>query len=192
MTKLHLGSGEHIFTGWDNLDLMEREGIIHCDLTKPLPYETNSVNFIFTEHFIEHLDEVDGFNLLVECFRVMKPGGKIRITCPDLRKYVEAYLNWNPANYSDGELFTSGTNFLNFATLGEAVSGLRYLSPIQTSHNHGHKYYYDEADLTSKLKDAGFINPVSCQYHQSTSPELAGLEQRLPMKDLSMEAAKPG
>jgi len=190
--KLHLGSGGHVFAGWDNLDLGNYEGVIHCDLTKPLPYEDNSVDFVFSEHFIEHLDEVDGFNLFVECCRVMKPGGRIRITCPDLRKYVEAYLNWDPKNYSDGKLFTSGTNFLNFATLGEAVSGLKYLSPIKASRNQGHRYYYDEADMASKMKAAGFVNPVSCQYHQSTTPELAGLEQRLPMKDLSMEAAKPG
>ena len=175
--------------GWNNLDLRPRNGVIACDLTKPLPYPDNSVSYVFSEHFIEHLDEVDGFHLIKESYRVMAPGGVIRIACPDLRKYVEAYLNWDPSDL-DGNKFSSGANFLNFAILGEAKNGIRYMSRIGNSRDHGHLYYYDEPELAKKLIAAGFINPIRCQYHQSDTLELQQLEKRLPMRDMILEATK--
>jgi len=191
MKKLHLGSGGHVIHGWDNLDLKTSPGVIRCDLTKPLPYPDASVSYIFSEHFIEHIDEVDGFNLLKQCYRVLAPGGKVRIACPDLRQYVEAYLNWDPASL-DGKSFSSGTNYLNYAILGEAKKGLRYLSPIARSTDHGHRYYYDEPELALKLQMAGFVNPVRCQFHQSETLELRGLEKRAPKRDMIIEATKNG
>ena len=71
MKKLHLGCGFQILKGWDNIDNVPRtKGIIIHDLTKPLSYAENSVDFIFNEHFIEHLTDGEGFNFLKECFRV--------------------------------------------------------------------------------------------------------------------------
>ncbi len=58
--KLHLGSGTNLIKGWENLDLEPRKGAILCDLSKPLPYKTDSVDKIFTEHVIEHLEKKDG------------------------------------------------------------------------------------------------------------------------------------
>jgi predicted SAM-dependent methyltransferase len=189
MKKLHLGSGGHLIHGWDNLDLLPKNGIIRCDLTKPLPYGNGSASFVFTEHFIEHLDEVDGYNLLRECYRVLAPGGRIRITCPDLKQYVEAYLHWDP-NSLDGKSFTSGVNFLNYAILGEAKQGLKYQSPVKHSTDHGHRYYYDEKELSDKLTRLGFVEIVRCKHMQSDSPELRSLEKRAPTRDMVIEATK--
>lgn len=190
MKKLHLGCGDRILSGWDNLDL-HGNNVIQCDLRRPLPYATNSVSHVFSEHVIEHLDEVDGFNMLKEAYRVLIPGGHIRISCPDLAQYVDAYLNWNQASKSsDGNQFTSGVNYLNYATLGEAMAGLRYLSPVGQSTNHGHKYYYDENELRRKLETAGFQNIRRCKIRESDIPELKGLEWRPIMKDIAMEATK--
>jgi len=191
MKKLHLGSGSHALPGWDNLDMKASSGIIRCDLTKPLPYPDSSVSYIFSEHFIEHLDEVDGFNLLKQCYRVMVPGGRVRIACPDLRQYVEAYLNWNPTP-QEKKNFSSGANYLNYAMLGEAKKGINYLSGIRQSTDHGHLYYYDEPELAAKLQRAGFINPIRCEYHQSKTIELQRLERRAPTRDMIVEATKDG
>src|SRR5688572_30010076 len=120
MKKLHLGSGGNIFPNWDNLDLNGAGGATVCDLSQPLAYPDGSVSHIYSEHFIEHLDEVDGFNLMKECYRVLAPGGKLRFSCPDLQQYVELFLDWDSASAEDKKLFGSGANFLNYAILGEA------------------------------------------------------------------------
>lgn len=188
MKKLNLGSGEHVIDGWDNLDLVSPA--IICDLTKPLPYADASVSHIFSEHFIEHLDEVDGFLLMKECCRVLISGGKLRFCCPDLRQYVDAYLDWSKDSKPDKEQFTNGVNFINFAILGEAKNGLKYLSPIDTSRDEGHKYYYDEDELRRKLTAAGFCNVIRCEWKKSNIPEFQNLEWRKPMRDLIVEATK--
>lgn len=90
--KLHLGSGENIIDGWDNIDIEEAPNTIKHDLIKELPYEDKSVEKIFTEHVIEHFQKEDGQYLLTECHRVLKPGGSIRIGWPSLELLIKAYL----------------------------------------------------------------------------------------------------
>ncbi|RJR08391.1 methyltransferase domain-containing protein [Candidatus Parcubacteria bacterium] len=189
MIKLNLGSGGHRLAGWANLDI-SNTAEIRCDLRGPLPYNTETVSYIFSEHFIEHLDEVDGFKLFKECYRVLVPGGKLRISCPDLEQYVKAYLNWKNEARADSKMFNSGTNYLNYAILGEALNGIKYLSPITTSCDHGHKYYYDFDELSTKLQKVGFKDVERCQWKVSTTPQLANLEYRQPLRDLIVEATK--
>ena len=55
----------------------------------PLPYNDDSLDFIFSEHFLVHLFLDEAMSLLRECYRVLKPYGVIR-TCvsdADLRTY---------------------------------------------------------------------------------------------------------
>jgi predicted SAM-dependent methyltransferase len=55
----------------------------------PLPYRDDSLDFIFSEHFLVHLFLDEAMSLIRECYRVLKPYGVIR-TCvsdADLRTY---------------------------------------------------------------------------------------------------------
>lgn len=54
-----------------------------------LPLEDNSIDFIFSEHFFEHLFFDEAAALFKECYRVLKPNGVIRVVVPDadLRVY---------------------------------------------------------------------------------------------------------
>jgi len=87
-TKLNLGGGRKWeMPGWDNLE--------HCqgydlDLNLLSPYESNSVEKIFTSHCLEHLEFRTVAALLVECHRVLKPGGMIRVICPNVEKMLDA------------------------------------------------------------------------------------------------------
>lgn len=53
------------------------------DLRKPLPLSDNSVSRILTEDFVEHIRSEETARLLVECHRILKPGGHLRMACPD-------------------------------------------------------------------------------------------------------------
>ena len=54
-----------------------------------LPFNNDSINFIFSEHFLEHLFFDESLSLLRECYRILKPFGVIRTSVPDadLRTY---------------------------------------------------------------------------------------------------------
>ena len=54
-----------------------------------LEFEDNTFDFIFSEHFLEHLFLDEAIDLLKECHRILKPNGVVRIVVPDadLRTY---------------------------------------------------------------------------------------------------------
>ncbi|MCD8350256.1 MAG: methyltransferase domain-containing protein [Planctomycetaceae bacterium] len=85
MKKVNLACGTIVLDGWDNLDYEQRvDGVINCDLTKRLPYETGSVGEILTSHFLEHLKlRTQAVPFLAECARVLQPGGLLSIIVPD-------------------------------------------------------------------------------------------------------------
>jgi predicted SAM-dependent methyltransferase len=63
------------------------------DLRCELPLADNTTRLIFTEHVLEHLDyDRDLAFVMSEFYRVLKPGGAVRIIVPDLEKYCRAYV----------------------------------------------------------------------------------------------------
>jgi predicted SAM-dependent methyltransferase len=97
--SLNLGAGFHRRDGWTPIDLMvDPPGGIRWDVRWGLPFETGSVRRIHCEHFVEHLrlaDEV--MPALAECFRVLEPGGELRIIVPDAARYIHAYARGDAA-----------------------------------------------------------------------------------------------
>ena len=77
--RLHLGCGPHKLPGWENHDA-------DIDLRKRLPYADGSVEFIFTEHVVEHLKIREAWNFFEECRRILKVGGVVRTTVPSIVK----------------------------------------------------------------------------------------------------------
>jgi SAM-dependent methyltransferase len=66
------------------LDIANCEGvdIVHDLTVFPYPIEDESVDAIHTSHFIEHLDGFERMKFFDECYRILKPGGKIRAIHP--------------------------------------------------------------------------------------------------------------
>lgn len=52
------------------------------DVRDGLPFPDESVENIFSSHFIEHLNEDEATDFLHEMFRVLQPKGLIDIWCP--------------------------------------------------------------------------------------------------------------
>src|SRR5687768_11548268 len=90
--KLHLGCGGNILGGWLNADLEPNSpDIARIDVTQRLPFEDTCFDYVFSEHLIEHLSYPQGLQLLSESHRVMRPGGRVRISTPDLAFLVGLY-----------------------------------------------------------------------------------------------------
>ena len=95
--KLHLGCGNKRFEGYINIDWRKTGATdLVCDI-RNLPYNDNSVDLIETYHIIEHLPRRELPKALREWRRVLIPGGKLIIECPDFDKNLQDYLkNINP------------------------------------------------------------------------------------------------
>lgn len=63
-----------------------------------------SFDFVRSQHTLEHLTWEDGAQALANCAKLLKPGGIILITTPDLRIHVERYLKNDYATWSPGWL----------------------------------------------------------------------------------------
>ena len=78
--KLQIGTSDSVRAGWLNTDLIPaRRDVIYMDATAPFPFSDNTFDYICSEHMIEHIGYEAGFFMLGECFRVLRPGGTIRI-----------------------------------------------------------------------------------------------------------------
>ena len=61
--KLHIGCGPVLLEGWINVDIAPYPGIdAQLDVTGGIPYR--DLEFVFAEHFIEHLSYDDGARFL--------------------------------------------------------------------------------------------------------------------------------
>ena len=96
MKNLNLGCGYNyvVSSEWTNLDFISTgEGVMAHNLLSGIPFESESFDLVYHSHLLEHFTKEDGEKLIAECFRVLRPGGILRIAVPDLESIVKNYLN---------------------------------------------------------------------------------------------------
>jgi predicted SAM-dependent methyltransferase len=167
--RLQFGTGNKPLPGWLNSDLVT--GDIFLDLTRRFPLPSSSFAFAFGEHVIEHLYERQTVALLRELHRILRPGGVLRVTTPDLRKLIALYEDRNPVIPRD--------KYGSF--LSEHSGGRPYEGPAPLFNDcmrlWGHRYIFDEEDLTSKLRAADFTSVVRREPGESPHEALRGVER---------------
>lgn len=92
LKALQLGCGMNRLPGWLNTDVEPDYGVTFLDVTQPIPAPENSFDFIFAEHLIENFGPEKLKKVLRECFRILKPGGILRLTfyCADALRTMSA------------------------------------------------------------------------------------------------------
>jgi predicted SAM-dependent methyltransferase len=93
MKLLNIGCGHTYHPDWINLDLYRSEFVKYYDIRNKLPFVDNSVDTIYHSHVLEHLNKADGKKFIADCYRVLKPGGIIRVVIPDLEQICLEYLS---------------------------------------------------------------------------------------------------
>ncbi|MDD5558628.1 class I SAM-dependent methyltransferase [Candidatus Methylomirabilis sp.] len=74
------------------LKVLDTFDIRECDLERdPFPFETESLDIVFSKSVIEHVANADNF--LKETYRILKPGGLAILMTPDWR--TQAHLFWD-------------------------------------------------------------------------------------------------
>ena len=137
---LNLGGGGNCLEGCLTADITPRADI-YVDITKKLPFDDNSIDCIFCEESIEHIKLDNAIFLLKECYRILKQGGFMRITTPNLDWFAENSIQSVDYCHQINEIF----------------------------YNHDHKYLYTTKTLRYFVEQTGFVNIVQSSYKDSNS-----------------------
>src|SRR4051812_26231586 len=93
MTYLNLGCGSRYHRDWIHIDIEPStpHGIAY-DLSEGIPQPDNSCDVVYHSHVLEHIRRQHAGPFIAECYRVLKPGGVIRVVVPDLERITRTYL----------------------------------------------------------------------------------------------------
>jgi predicted SAM-dependent methyltransferase len=67
--------------------------VIQCNFLNGIPFESNRFDLVYHSHVLEHFSKADGEKFIAECYRILKPGGVIRIALPNLEVIAKEYLS---------------------------------------------------------------------------------------------------
>jgi predicted SAM-dependent methyltransferase len=167
---VNLASGVRRLSGWVNVD---------ASLEADLPFSDESVELLFCEHFLDHLEYPAGArSFLSECLRVLKAGGRARFVLHDALELCRAYA------MRDVTYFERGGEMA--PTLAEAVNKLfRY--------NGFHQFLYDFETLERMLCQVGFIEIVRSDYGVGCDPRLVqdSPDASRPVLSMYVECIRP-
>jgi predicted SAM-dependent methyltransferase len=89
---LNVGCGSKFHKDWVNVDMTsDSKHVIAVNLINGIPYPDNSFEVVYHSQVLEHIPREKAQNFIKECYRVLKPGGIIRIVVPDLENIVDEY-----------------------------------------------------------------------------------------------------
>lgn len=170
--KLQLGAGRSRLPGWLNTDIEPGERAAFLDATQRFPFDDGTLNYIFSEHVIEHLTYDEGKAMVAEAYRVLAPGGKMRVSTPNMARFIELF-DKNPSE--EAKAYIDGKRYWHeWPREGNPAT---IILNLQMS-SWGHKFMYDVETLGGILTAAGFRNVKEFEENISSDPHLSNLEER--------------
>jgi predicted SAM-dependent methyltransferase len=92
---LNLGCGSFVHEEWINVDFVSSNPLVFAhNLLEGIPLPDNDFDAVYHSHVLEHFSRSGALPFLYECFRVLKPGGILRVVIPDLESIAREYLQW--------------------------------------------------------------------------------------------------
>jgi SAM-dependent methyltransferase len=142
----------------------------YLDLNRGLPFADSSSDAIYASHVWEHLYYEDAKVLTRECYRILKPGGVLRLVVPNLRTFVEDYVRDNSPQAAD----ILNRKLLFRGTRRERSFIYRFYTGLTDFHSH--KFMYDPPALIQLLQNAGFNDVHEKECFQSDISEISQVE----------------
>jgi predicted SAM-dependent methyltransferase len=139
--------------------------IRYMNVVKQFPFADNTIDCVYSSHMIEHLYPKQADFCFHEIYRVLKPGGLLRVSVPDLDKIVAGYDSQRPEPFLEDMYETK-----------------------QKHEKNRHHWHYSEASLRRKLSEVGFSEIQRCRFRQGRCPDIALHENR--PESLFVEAVK--
>lgn len=155
--KLQVGCGpQNVMSDWWNVDIRAFPGIdAVMDVTKAWPFD--GLEYVYGEHFLEHLSLEGAIAFLDNAWKSLKPGGAIRLSTPSLEWVLSTHFNLSEANPQRRIDSTFSMN--------------------RAFHGWGHQFLYSQEFLTSLLQNLGWEKIEFYEYGKSKHPSLNGIEK---------------
>lgn len=159
--RINFGAGGCRIDGWRNTDFCYPDGDPDkIDCTKPLPFADASVDIAVSEMLLEHITPQQAWSFLDELYRIVKPGGLVRITIPDFS------LTWR---LKDPDYARVNGGVTGATTWKEHCRSIIFC--------HGHQGLWNSPLLKDVLEAIGFQDVRIQRAGESDRPELRDLEQ---------------
>lgn len=132
--RVVIGAGPTQFPGWFQTD----KEIL--DVTRPVDwgelFELDSIDFLLSEHMLEHLSEGDASIALKECYGYLKPTGLFRIAVPDGYRRDRVYLEEaSPPKDGHQVLYNVDTLTAALENVGFITKALEYFDAREQFHS---------------------------------------------------------
>jgi predicted SAM-dependent methyltransferase len=183
--KLHMGCGQVLLSGWCNI-MYERgkeygnpkmhngARFLNYDLLAPWLWMENSIRNIAAAHFIEHLNLDQCLEFCAKAYKILSPGGVLRLSCPDLEIYARNYCAGNTTFFNDEKIkkycFTRQAR-----TKSQIFASKAY-------DNGAHKWFHDFPSVRDVMERCGFSSIRKCNRLEGQTPDLQLLE--LPEREI--------
>jgi len=171
LKKLQLGTSNNLLEGWLNTDIfLNHDSVVYLNASEHYPFNDNTFDYIMAEHMIEHIEYQAAELMLRECFRVLKPWGRVRFATPDLSVILGLHAK---------EKTNDQTMYIEWFTarLMPEVKNCKNVFVINKIFRFwGHCFLYDKDTLQQALSTAGFHDIKFYKPGNSEDPNLRNLE----------------
>lgn len=191
-TMLNLGCGSRFHQDWINVDFASTgEGVIAHNLLQGIPFSDCHFDAVYHSHVLEHFSKEAAPRFLEECFRVLKPGGIIRIAVPDLERIAREYLK-----NLEGALADDEKSVLNYDWIMVEL----YDQTVRETSGGAYGYYWGQEQVPN---EDYMVQRMGYEYrnarkayheskkHQAADTKIAMATEKLPARPPANRFLKP-
>jgi len=175
---LHIGCGGNYYKEYLNCDIKNADFLV--DVRNSIDLPDQIVNFIYSEHFIEHILFDEALFFMRESYRLLKKGGIFRCLMPDFSMLLEIIDNRPDLikrikqKFTEGVYNDEGQCIMKPVLSKDATELWDARDDICNSfmRRYGHKYLWSANHLKKALKKIGFNKVFIMNYGQSSDKRI--------------------